>query len=58
MAWVVAIEFREANIEKARYAKQQLGIEGLELCRDDVRNLSEERRAVWGSEWESRMPKE
>jgi len=39
-ARVVAIEGREANIEKARFAKEVLGLGNLELIRDDVRHLS------------------
>jgi 2-polyprenyl-3-methyl-5-hydroxy-6-metoxy-1,4-benzoquinol methylase len=38
-AKVVAIEGREANIEKARFAKHVLGLDNLELVLDDVRNL-------------------
>jgi SAM-dependent methyltransferase len=40
---VTAIEIREANIEKARYAKQQMGLERLTLVQDDVRNVSLEK---------------
>lgn len=39
-AEAVGIELREANIVKARYAKQRLGLDKLELVQDDVRNLS------------------
>lgn len=39
-ASVVGIEGREANIEKARFAKDVLGLERLELVQDDVRHLS------------------
>lgn len=42
-AEVVAIEGREVNIEKARFAKDVLGIHNLELVLDDVRNLSKEK---------------
>jgi len=42
-AKVVAIEGREANIEKARFAKDVLGLDNLELVQDDVRNLSREK---------------
>jgi 2-polyprenyl-3-methyl-5-hydroxy-6-metoxy-1,4-benzoquinol methylase len=42
-ATVVAIEGREANISKARFAKEQLGLENIEFSLDDVRNLSRER---------------
>lgn len=36
----LAIEGREANIEKARYAKLALSLDNLEIVQDDVRNLS------------------
>lgn len=39
-ASVVGIEVREANIEKARFAKEVLALDNLELVQDDVRNLS------------------
>jgi Methyltransferase domain len=42
-ATAVAIEGREANIEKARLAKEVLGLERLELRQEDVRSLSRER---------------
>ena len=42
-ASVVGIEGREANIEKARLAKQALGLDNLELVQADVRTLSRER---------------
>lgn len=42
-AEVVAIEGREANIEKARFAKDVLSLENLHLVQDDVRNLSREK---------------
>lgn len=42
-AQVVAIEGREANIEKARFAKDILSLDNLELVQDDVRNLSREK---------------
>jgi SAM-dependent methyltransferase len=38
-AKVLGIEGRIANIEKARFAKEVLSIDGLDLCHDDVRNL-------------------
>lgn len=40
---VVAIEGREVNLVKAQFAKEALGLNNLELVRDDVRNLSRER---------------
>jgi SAM-dependent methyltransferase len=40
---VVGIEGREANIEKARFAKDVLSLENLEFFQDDVRNLSREK---------------
>ena len=42
-AKVVAIEGREANIKKARFSKEVLSLENLELIQDDVRNLSKEK---------------
>lgn len=39
----VGIEGREANIEKARFAKRVLSLDNLELVQDDVRNLSVEK---------------
>jgi 2-polyprenyl-3-methyl-5-hydroxy-6-metoxy-1,4-benzoquinol methylase len=46
-AQVVAIEGREANIEKARFAKEVLGLDNLELICDDVRNLSKEKHGAF-----------
>lgn len=45
-ARVVAVEGREANLGKARFAAEVLALDRLELVLDDVRNLSVER---WGS---------
>lgn len=42
-AEVVGIEGREANIEKARFAKDALGLDRLELVQADVRGLSRDR---------------
>jgi SAM-dependent methyltransferase len=42
-AEVVAIEGREANIEKARFVKNVFSLGNLELVQDDVRNLSKEK---------------
>ncbi len=42
-ATVVAIEGREANAAKARFAREALGLVNLEVIRDDVRNLTAER---------------
>jgi hypothetical protein len=39
-AEVVGIEVREANIEKARFAKDTLALNNLEFVKDDVRNIS------------------
>lgn len=39
-AKVVGIEGREANLAKARFAKEVLALENLEFVQDDVRNLS------------------
>lgn len=44
-AEVVGIEGRQANIEKARFTKESLGLNNLNLYLDDVRNLS---RAKYG----------
>jgi SAM-dependent methyltransferase len=38
-AAVMAIEGRQANLEKVRFAKDVLGLSNLELVQDDVRNL-------------------
>ncbi len=38
-ASVVAIEGRRANLEKAKFAKDVLGLSNLEILQDDVRNL-------------------
>jgi ubiquinone/menaquinone biosynthesis C-methylase UbiE len=40
-ARAVGIEIREANLSKARFLKDQLGIDNVEFFQDDVRNLSE-----------------
>jgi SAM-dependent methyltransferase len=42
-AEVVGIEIRDDNIAKARWAKEQLGLERLTLVQDDVRNISVEK---------------
>jgi hypothetical protein len=42
-ATVVGVEGREANIAKARFAKDALGLDNLELVKADVRTLSRER---------------
>lgn len=42
-AEVVGIEGREANVEKARFVKEVLGIENITFFQDDVRNLSREK---------------
>ena len=39
-AEVVGIEGREANIERARFAKEALALENITFVQDDVRNLS------------------
>jgi 2-polyprenyl-3-methyl-5-hydroxy-6-metoxy-1,4-benzoquinol methylase len=39
----LGIEGREANIEKARFAKQVLRLDNLDLVQDDVRHLSAEK---------------
>jgi 16S rRNA G527 N7-methylase RsmG len=40
-ARAVGIEVREANLTKARFLKNQLGLDNVEFHQDDVRNLSE-----------------
>ena len=40
-ARAVGIEIREANLNKARFLKEQLGLDNVEFFQDDVRNLSE-----------------
>jgi ubiquinone/menaquinone biosynthesis C-methylase UbiE len=40
-AQVVGIEIREANLSKARFLKETLGLDNVEFHQDDVRNLSE-----------------
>jgi SAM-dependent methyltransferase len=42
-ARVLAIEGRETNLAKARFAKEVLALDGLELALDDVRHLDAER---------------
>jgi 2-polyprenyl-3-methyl-5-hydroxy-6-metoxy-1,4-benzoquinol methylase len=44
-AHVVGLEGRKANIAKARFAKEVLELDTLELVQDDIRNLS---RATYG----------
>jgi hypothetical protein len=46
-AEAVAIEGREANIEKARVAKEALGLDRLELLQEDVRALSRDRHGAF-----------
>lgn len=40
---VVGIEGREANVERARFAKEVLGLDNFTLIHDDVRSLSPEK---------------
>ncbi len=42
IAQAVGIEIREANLNKARFLKEQLELDNVEFYQDDVRNLSEE----------------
>lgn len=42
-ARVVAVDAREANIEKMRFAGEALGLDNFEVVADDVRNLSAEK---------------
>ena len=44
---VVAIEGREANLEKARFATKALGLDNIELVLDDVRNLNKDRYGLF-----------
>jgi SAM-dependent methyltransferase len=44
---VVAIEGREANLEKARFVTQALGLNNIELVLDDVRNLNKDRYGLF-----------
>jgi 2-polyprenyl-3-methyl-5-hydroxy-6-metoxy-1,4-benzoquinol methylase len=46
-ARVVAIEGREANIQKTRFAKEVLALNNLELIQDGVCNLSKERHGCF-----------
>jgi 2-polyprenyl-3-methyl-5-hydroxy-6-metoxy-1,4-benzoquinol methylase len=46
-AEVVAIEGREANLEKARFAARVLGLGGIDFQLGDVRDLSRERHGVF-----------
>jgi 2-polyprenyl-3-methyl-5-hydroxy-6-metoxy-1,4-benzoquinol methylase len=42
-ASVMAVEIREANIEKMRFAKEALALDNFEIVSDDVRNLNAEK---------------
>jgi predicted RNA methylase len=42
-ARAVGIEYRDESLAKARFAKEHLRLDKLELFKDDVRNLSRER---------------
>ena len=42
-ARVLGIEAREGNVARARFAKEVLGLHGLEIVQDDVRNLSRQK---------------
>ncbi|MBC1220039.1 bifunctional 2-polyprenyl-6-hydroxyphenol methylase/3-demethylubiquinol 3-O-methyltransferase UbiG, partial [Nostoc sp. UCD120] len=42
-ATVVGIEGREVNFQKAKFAKECLGLNNLEFIQDDVLNLSPEK---------------
>ena len=46
-AQVVAIEGREVNLAKTRFAKDALRLENIELIRDDVRNLSKDAHGLF-----------
>lgn len=40
---VVAVEIREEHVDKTRFARDALGLEGMEVHRDDVRNVTVDR---------------
>ena len=42
-ARVLGVEAREGNVARARFAKEALGLDNLEIVQDDVRNLSREK---------------
>lgn len=42
-AEVVGVDARQANVEKARFAKEVLGVNNISFYQDDVRNLSVEK---------------
>jgi 2-polyprenyl-3-methyl-5-hydroxy-6-metoxy-1,4-benzoquinol methylase len=44
---VVAVEGREANLEKARFATKALGLHNIELVLDDVRNVNKDRYGLF-----------
>ena len=46
-AQVLGIEGREANVQKALFAKQILGLDNIEFIQDDVRNLSAEKYGIF-----------
>lgn len=46
-AEVVGLEIREANLAKARFAQQELGLDNIRFIQDDVRNLSERQHGTF-----------
>jgi hypothetical protein len=46
-AEVVGIELRDANLAKAQFARDHLGLQRLELVKDDVRNISVEKYGLF-----------
>jgi SAM-dependent methyltransferase len=46
-AEVIGVEAREANIQKARFARQVLQLDNLKLIQDDVRNLSRQKYGMF-----------
>ena len=44
---VLALEGRESNVAKARFVKEVLGLDNLELAREDVRHLNQERHGFF-----------
>jgi 2-polyprenyl-3-methyl-5-hydroxy-6-metoxy-1,4-benzoquinol methylase len=39
-AATIGVEMREANIQKAQFCQEVLGLNNVEFCQDDVRNIS------------------
>ena len=43
----MGVEIREASIEKARFVKDVLALDNLELAQDDVRSLTAEKYGIF-----------